>query len=121
MQECACIEHTVCNFLERQKGKLQYFAQVKSNSYRDTPHLCQQVSWSIPRLGLWEHQDEWWDFLCHAQIVKQDLPQNGGPTFPSHPNESPEKHYIIVVKKKVLNVKQTFKNCCSWGAMCSCK
>ena len=44
MQECACIEHTVCNCLERQKGKLQYFAQVKCNSYRDTPHLCQQVS-----------------------------------------------------------------------------
>ena len=82
MQECACIEHTVCNCLERQKGKLQYFAQVKCTSYRDTPHLCQQVSWSIPRLGLWEHQDEWWDFLCHAQIVKQDLPQNGGRTFP---------------------------------------
>ena len=44
MQECACIEHTVRNFLERQKGKLQYFAQVKYNSYRDTPHLCQQIS-----------------------------------------------------------------------------
>ena len=44
MQKCACIEHTVCNFLERQNGKLQYFAQVKCNSYRDIPHLCQQVS-----------------------------------------------------------------------------
>ena len=41
---CMHRTHCMCNFLERQKGKLQYLAQVKCNSYRDTPHLCQQVS-----------------------------------------------------------------------------